>query len=118
MSTGTSDNRRCGKDEPQEIRSRPVSGVGQALVYGDHLPGHVVNLLVRRAIRSDFHDVRLVLSQPRIDAQSVCLGTSVADRGVVRGRDRVRRVGDDADLVLAHGGGMRDEDVSRLHVRQ
>ena len=118
MSIGTSDNRRCGKDEPQEIRSRPVSGVGRALVYGDHLPGNVVNLLVRRAIRGDFHDVRLVLSQPRIDAQGVCLGTSVADRGVVRGRRCVRRVGDDADLVLAHRGGMRDEDVSRLHVRQ
>jgi hypothetical protein len=29
-SLGTSDNRRCGKDEPQEIRSRPVSGVGRA----------------------------------------------------------------------------------------
>jgi len=29
-------------DEPQEIRSRPVSGVGRALVYGHHLPGNVV----------------------------------------------------------------------------
>ena len=118
MSIGTSDNRRCGKDEPQEIRSRPVSGVGRALVYGGHLPGNVVNLLVRGTIRGDFHDVRLVLSQPRIDAQSVCLGTSVADRGVVRGRRCVRRVGDDTDLVLAYRGGVRDEDVSRLHVRQ
>ena len=44
-----------------------------------------LNLLVRRAMGSDFHDVRLVLSQPRIDAQGVCLRTSVTDRDVVRG---------------------------------
>jgi hypothetical protein len=40
------------------------------------------------------------------------------DRGVVRRRRYVRRVGNDADLVLAHSGGMRDEYVSRLHVRE
>ena len=28
----------------------------------------------------------------------------------------VRRVWDNADLVLTYGGGMRDQDVSRLHV--
>ena len=61
-------------------------------------------------------DVRVVLSQPGIDAQRVCRCTPIAHRGIVRGRYRVWRVGDDADLVLAHGGGMRDEDVSRLRV--
>ena len=71
-----------------------------------------VNLLVRRAMRGDLHDMCLVLSQPGIDAQGVCLRTPVTDRGVVRGRHRVRRVGDDADFVLAHRGGMRDEYVS------
>jgi hypothetical protein len=33
----------------------------------------VLLLLGRRAIRSDLHDVRLVLSQPGIDAHGVCL---------------------------------------------
>ena len=47
--------------------------------------GTVLNLLVRRAMGSDLRDVRLVLSQPRIDAQGVCLRTSVTDRDVVRG---------------------------------
>jgi hypothetical protein len=31
-----------------------------------------LNLLVRRAMGGDLHDVRLVLSQPGIDAPSVC----------------------------------------------
>jgi hypothetical protein len=73
-------------------------------------------LLVWRAIGGDLHDVRVVLCEPRIDTHRVCLCTSVADRGVMRGRDGVRGVGNDADLVLTHRGGMRDEDVSRLHV--
>jgi len=73
-------------------------------------------LLVWRAIGGDLHDVRVVLGEPRIDTHRVCLCTSVADRGVMRGRDGVRGVGNDADLVLTHRGGMRDEDVSRLHV--
>jgi len=64
----------------------------------------------------DLHDVGLVLSQPRINARRLCLGSPVADCRVVRGSRRVRRVGDDADLVLMHGAGMRDEDVSRLQV--
>jgi hypothetical protein len=73
MSIGTSDNRRWREGratrdpQPTCIRCRT------ALVYCDHLPGNVVNLLVRVTIRGDFHDVRLVLSQPRIDAQGVCL---------------------------------------------
>ena len=61
-------------------------------------------------------DVRVVLSQPGIDAHRVCLCTPIADRGIVRGRHRVGRVGNHADLVLTHGSGMRDEDVSRLRV--
>ena len=85
MSTGTSDNRRMRKDEPQEIPRPTCTGCRTALVYGDHLPGNFVNLFVRVTIRGDFHDMGLVLSQPRIDAQSVCLGTSFADRGVIVG---------------------------------
>lgn len=73
-------------------------------------------LLVRRAVGGDLHDVRLILSQPRIDAHRVCLGASVTHGRVVRRRYRMRRVGDDGDLVLAYSGGMRDEDVSRLHL--
>jgi hypothetical protein len=34
----------------------------------------------------------------------------------MRGGYRMRRVGDDADLVLSDGGGTRDEDVSRLQI--
>ena len=64
----------------------------------------------------DLHDVRVVLSQPRIDAPGVCFCPPVAYRGVMRRGYRMRRVGDDADLVLTHGGRMRDEDVSRLYV--
>ena len=75
-------------------------------------------LLVWRAIGGDLHDVRVVLCEPRIDTHRVCLCTSVADRGVMRGRDGVRGVGNDADLVLTHRGGMRDEDVSRLQIGQ
>src|SRR6185503_7820981 len=69
-------------------------------------------------MRGDLHDVGLVLGQPGVDALGIGLRTSVTDRGVARGRYRVRRVGNDADLVLAHGGGMRDEHVARLHARQ
>jgi len=60
--------------------------------------------------------MRLVLSQPRIDAHRFRRCTTIADGGVVRRGHRVWRVGDHADLVLTHGSGMRDEDVSRLRV--
>jgi len=43
---------------------------------------------------------------------------SVADRLVVRGGHGVRRVRENADFVLTHGGGMRDENVARFHRRQ
>ena len=75
---------------------------------------HFSRLRVERAIAADLHDVRVVLGEPRIDARRVCLCSAVADRGVMRGRDGVRGVGNDANLVLTHRGGMRDEDVSRL----
>jgi hypothetical protein len=50
----------------------------------------------------------------KIPAIPAGLRTSVADPGVMRGRDGVRGVGNDPDLVLTDRGGMRDEDVSRL----
>ena len=77
-----------------------------------------LGLLVRWAMRRDLDDVCVVLRQPGIDAHRVSLGTPVADRGIVRGRHSVWRVGNDADLVLAHGRGARDENVPRLRADQ
>jgi hypothetical protein len=66
--------------------------------------GTGANLFVRHAMGGDLHDVRFVLGQPRIDALGICFCSPLAHRGVMRGRRRVRRIGDDADLVLTDGG--------------
>jgi len=81
-------------------------------------PAQRLNLLIGRSIGGDLHHVPLVLTEPGVDTQDLCLRTSVGDCGVVRRRRGVMRVGDDADLVLTHPGGMRDEHVSRFQIRE
>ena len=79
--------------------------------------GAWVGSLGRSAIGGDLHPVGLVFSQPGIDAPRVCFGTSVTNRFDVRGQCGVG-VGDDADVLLAHRSGMRNEDVSQQRARQ
>lgn len=107
-----------GQNQPDPVWAFDGRRRGWSRPTRRSLAGRLLDLLVRRAMGGDLHDVRLVLSHSGIDAYSFCLSTSVTDRGVVRGRYRVRRVGHDADLIFAHGGAMRDEHVSRLHARQ
>ena len=72
--------------QARQLRSRHRNHQSSKATCGAlRLAVNVLNLLVRRAMGSDLHDVRLVLSQPGIDAQGVCRRTSVTDRDVVRG---------------------------------
>jgi len=67
-----------------------------------------------------FFNVRLLLGQPRhastpigLAAARPSLTAALCVRDIACGA-----LGMIADLVLTHGGGMRDEDVAHLHIRQ
>jgi hypothetical protein len=73
---------RNDADEPRDDTSVCENRARNALIQQHRRPGHGAfgpslrepsppELLVRRAIGGDLHDVRVVLSQPRIDAHGV-----------------------------------------------